>query len=373
MGVIYVHRISDFKMGGISMRNLTMFRHLCGDSALANVAIVTNMWGQVSKETGEAREAELANKDKFFKPLLERSARLLRHDNTLSSAQAIVDSLVHNPPRPLRIQKELVDEGKDVSQTAAGEELNRELAEQAKRNLQELEAVQKEMEEAIRENDGETRKELEIEQRKLQMEISRVQSESRNLATGFLRRKEEAKQESVRVAMERERELRELQLLITQNESLAAVEEDAIPRQSREVSAQRLPCEQNATRSQRVPEAPVPYPTPVPRQRHHHSQASCDGAVRGPILPSPEDAELRQMLSAVQRQYDEPPPRTDGPLTMLFNFVLPRDGSKTAQSRYPEDDYATAAPSSKGSKGGGGRGKQRHAHGGPDDSHGSTS
>lgn len=42
-GVLYFHRISDFEMGEISMRNLNMFRKLCGDGTLQNVVIVTNM------------------------------------------------------------------------------------------------------------------------------------------------------------------------------------------------------------------------------------------------------------------------------------------------------------------------------------------
>jgi hypothetical protein len=40
-GLIYVHRISDVLMGGISSRNFRMFRKLCGDDTLKNVVIVT--------------------------------------------------------------------------------------------------------------------------------------------------------------------------------------------------------------------------------------------------------------------------------------------------------------------------------------------
>ncbi|KAF7424180.1 hypothetical protein PC9H_009483 [Pleurotus ostreatus] len=31
-GVIYIYRISDFRMGGISTRNFKMFRKLCGEA-----------------------------------------------------------------------------------------------------------------------------------------------------------------------------------------------------------------------------------------------------------------------------------------------------------------------------------------------------
>ena len=144
-GVIYIHRISDFRMGGISTRNFKMFRELCGDSTLKNVVLVTNMWGEVSKEVGEAREAELAREDIFFKPVLEKGARLLRHDNTVESTQEILRSIIGNQPRSLRIQRELVDEKKDISQTAAGAELNRDLLQQAEKHRLEMIVLQDEM------------------------------------------------------------------------------------------------------------------------------------------------------------------------------------------------------------------------------------
>jgi hypothetical protein len=86
-GLIYVHRISDVRMGGISSRNFRMFRKLCGDDTLKNVVIVTNTWSEVGQAKGEMREAELKNK--FFKPALDKGAQMLRHDNTVQSAHNI--------------------------------------------------------------------------------------------------------------------------------------------------------------------------------------------------------------------------------------------------------------------------------------------
>ncbi|KAJ7476014.1 P-loop containing nucleoside triphosphate hydrolase protein [Mycena latifolia] len=199
-GVIYMHRISDVRMGGISTRNFKMFRQLCGESTLKNVVIVTNMWGEVGLEVGEAREAELASDERFFKPVLDKGARMLRHDNNAASAQAILHYLVGNQPRALRIQRELVDQGKDISQTAAGEELNRELAEQINRHKQEMVVLQKEMKEAIRAKDEETRKELEFETKKLQAEMSRVQNDSQKLASDYTAQKAELEKRMAAVA-----------------------------------------------------------------------------------------------------------------------------------------------------------------------------
>ncbi len=140
-----MHRISDFRMGGISTRNFKMFRQLCGDSTLKNVVIVTNMWSEVSKEVGEARETELASQDLFFKPVLSKGALMLRNENNKESAQNILRHIVENHPLSLQIQRELVDQKKDISQTAAGEELNRELMQQIKRHREEMRKIQEEM------------------------------------------------------------------------------------------------------------------------------------------------------------------------------------------------------------------------------------
>src|ERR1700722_840301 len=172
-------------MGGISKRNFKMFRELCGESTLKNVAIVTNMWGEVRREVGEAREAELTSEDIFFKPALDRDAQLLRHENTLASAQAILRQIINNHPLALRIQEEIVDCHMDIAKTAAGAELNRELMEQQQKHQEELRKLQNEMREAIKARDEETRKELEEESNRLKEQMRKVESESQKLASSY--------------------------------------------------------------------------------------------------------------------------------------------------------------------------------------------
>lgn len=103
------------------------------------------MWGDVSEERGIARETELATTDMFFKPVLEKGARMMRHDNTKTSARNILRAIVNNRPLSLRIQREIVDEKKDISQTAAGAELNRELLLQREKHEKEMRQLREEM------------------------------------------------------------------------------------------------------------------------------------------------------------------------------------------------------------------------------------
>lgn len=92
--MIYLHRISDSHIGQEADQNLKYFRRLCRQEALRNVVIVTTRWEEVHRATGEEREEELSSEDSFFKPELKNGARLLRHDNTPESAEAIIKAIL---------------------------------------------------------------------------------------------------------------------------------------------------------------------------------------------------------------------------------------------------------------------------------------
>ena len=201
-GVIYVHRISDNRFGGVTVRNFSLFRKLCGESTLNNVVIVTNMWKEDSRDVDEAREKELS--DRFFKPALDKGARMARHYNTAQSANDIVRRIVKNHPIVLQIQRELVDEGKDITDTAAGESLNEELQEQIRKHQIELKGLKEDMAQALAEKDEETRRELEAVKRNLEEKIEKVKEDSENMAANFAA--EKARMEAKMKEMKREAE-----------------------------------------------------------------------------------------------------------------------------------------------------------------------
>ncbi|KAF8553957.1 hypothetical protein OG21DRAFT_1485043 [Imleria badia] len=192
-GVIYMQRISDLRVGGSARRDFRMFQELCGEEAYPNVIIVTNMWGTVTAEDGNARELELATKNIFFKPILDKRAKILRHHNTKQSAHQIIQNLVDKEPVVLQIQREL-GEGIDITQTAAYKQLDKEMSDLSARHLKELEALKEEMADAERSQDEEARRELEEESRKVEAELEKVQSQAARLASDYqteLRRIEE--------------------------------------------------------------------------------------------------------------------------------------------------------------------------------------
>ena len=183
-------------MGGVATKNFKMFQKLCAGLAFRNVVVVTNMWGQVDQKVGEAREAELMNDDLFFKVILDKGAHMARHTNTASSARSIIRLILNKKPRPLHIQKELVDDGKGISQTCAGEELNKELNAQIRKHEEEMRALEEEREQAIRENDEEARREIEAESRRMEMKIAKFKSDAQRLVSSY--REEEIRLEPAR-------------------------------------------------------------------------------------------------------------------------------------------------------------------------------
>ncbi|OBZ66260.1 hypothetical protein A0H81_13767 [Grifola frondosa] len=144
-GIIYMHRITDLRVGGIARESFCLFRKTCGDDAMNNVVVVTNMWGAVEQQRGEERERELATKSLFFKDAIDRGARMLRHYNTVESAHAIIHQMLGNVPEVLKMQHEMVDEHKGSQTTEAGKSLQSELGKQAEKHQKEIRELQEEI------------------------------------------------------------------------------------------------------------------------------------------------------------------------------------------------------------------------------------
>lgn len=195
-GIIYLHRITDPKMGGVSLRNLRMFRKLCGEDALENVVVVTTRWDDVSekdRETMEKREDELMKTPgKFFEPLIDKGGKFLRHDNTEGSARRIVETFLKKSPVALQIQLEMRD-GKTLEETAAGSELAAELKKLVDKHSKEMKDLKEEMAVAIAEKDEALKKELEAERIKMQKEIAKWEEQKQALADDITAAREEAK------------------------------------------------------------------------------------------------------------------------------------------------------------------------------------
>ncbi|KAM6490514.1 hypothetical protein JOM56_013857 [Amanita muscaria] len=223
-GILYFHRISDFRMGGISTKNFRMFREL-------------------AQERREEREVELASKDFFFKPILAKGARMMRHNNTHQSAKEILQSVMENVPEAMRIQEEIVDERKTISQTAAAAEAERELREQQERHQQEMLRIQREREgtvffkslhQAIRAQEEKARQEKEAKEARIRAELVEAQ-----------RRREEAERQMREEQARLEQQMREEREAAERRAAAEATERE---RQAAEVHARILQAQAEAER-----------------------------------------------------------------------------------------------------------------------------
>lgn len=185
-GLIYVHRITDTRMGGRSQSNLRMFHKLCGDDSLKNVAIITTMWDKVRPEEGQRREQELRSGHNLFKPLLEKGAVMERYDGTRQSASNIINYLLGKESTTVQIVRELVEEQKSLEETAAGAELRgiiNALLEKHKMEICEMQEKMKcEMEEI--------RKDMMAEKKKAEMEVARLRRQLDDLKRGIIVKEE---------------------------------------------------------------------------------------------------------------------------------------------------------------------------------------
>ncbi|KAF8159706.1 P-loop containing nucleoside triphosphate hydrolase protein [Crassisporium funariophilum] len=122
-GLVYFHRISDNRMAGTPLKNLDMFKKLCGDNAFGNVILATSMWDEVDIETGIARERELA--EKYWAGMLKCGTTMGRFTGTRESAFSLLAPLIDtaNERQRVLLQEEMVDMHKMLRATSAGQSL----------------------------------------------------------------------------------------------------------------------------------------------------------------------------------------------------------------------------------------------------------
>ncbi|PCH38687.1 hypothetical protein WOLCODRAFT_136395 [Wolfiporia cocos MD-104 SS10] len=183
-GLIYMHRISDNRVGGIARENFGLFTKICGDEAMRIVSIVTTMWEFVPEQVGASRELELKQKTIFFKDAIDHGARMERHFNDEASAKMIVMSFLQTGPQTLQLQKEMVDDHKLLPETAAGTQLQIHLQNEAESYRKQLQDQRSQLSAALAAQNAahqEEVQELKEANQRLHERLSKVQLDMRKL------------------------------------------------------------------------------------------------------------------------------------------------------------------------------------------------
>lgn len=180
-GMIYLQRITDVRMGGVSIRTLSMFRDLCGSNCLRNTVIVTNMWSKPPTLVEENRERQLLDNVKFFKLFIDGHATMVRHDNTVESAHQIIRQICNNCPSALDIQLETVEQKKALPATSAGITLGSGLLEPTQGLQAFVDSLQERLKKARLEGDQAKMSELQTDLGNTVPNLVRLYNELKNL------------------------------------------------------------------------------------------------------------------------------------------------------------------------------------------------
>lgn len=149
-GIVYLHPVSDTRMGGTATTNLEMMKRLCGEHSLSAVWLATTMWRLVPAVKGAAREQELMSRDQFWGGLIHHGSSVLRHYDSEESAFAIIDRIIAKHQLvALRIQREMVEEQKTVEETDAGRYLRRNVLREQEKFRDRLDRSARELDEML--------------------------------------------------------------------------------------------------------------------------------------------------------------------------------------------------------------------------------
>jgi type I site-specific restriction-modification system R (restriction) subunit len=221
------------------------------------------MWSKVTEEEGMQRAAELASLDDFFKPALEKKARLMHHTrDTVESIHEIVRAIMENHPVPLIIQEELVNEGKDIKQTEAGQEVEKRILELMAEFERKIKEGQAAAEEARKQRDEEAMQEILEERAKNDEKLAKVREENAKHAERY----------------------KELQARLIAHEARAAADKAALEAQlAARLQAQHISVPQQANHQPQARRRPATYYTITSGKQHtiwneaHQFYATIDG------------------------------------------------------------------------------------------------
>jgi hypothetical protein len=141
-GIIYLHSINEIRMKGSARQSLDMFQQLCGPDCYKNVVLATTFWDKVTKATGIQREKELRENDQFWGLLFKEGSKIVRLTQNRAKAHEVIKLAGNHDQMVLKAQREVVDQKKKRSETAAAQRVQ-EAKRLERERLERLEAEKK--------------------------------------------------------------------------------------------------------------------------------------------------------------------------------------------------------------------------------------
>jgi hypothetical protein len=159
-GLIYMHRITDQRVAGSSLKSLRIFEKICGVENFPYVVLVTSMWNILESQNesylGERREQMLTTKEDFFGMMVAGGAQVMRDSGNRESALAIIKHIGQQRSRIVTaLQREMAGVGKTLGETGIGVFLRKEIERSRERYDIEKKEILEALEDAIRDEDDE--------------------------------------------------------------------------------------------------------------------------------------------------------------------------------------------------------------------------
>ena len=87
-GMIYLHSIQLPRLQGSAIKNIKLFRSLCGDDALRKVVLATTRWDITDPDVAEKREQQLKETNNYWGSMVAK----VREESTCSSPPFVVQN-----------------------------------------------------------------------------------------------------------------------------------------------------------------------------------------------------------------------------------------------------------------------------------------
>lgn len=118
-GIVYLHRIIDPRITGTARANMRLFKKLCGDDRLSNVALGTTFWTDIEQSVGMDRETQLLEDPQFWKPMAIQGSPAFRLDGSRATDLDVLSHITLNQKRFILQAQEEMLEGRQMHETSA--------------------------------------------------------------------------------------------------------------------------------------------------------------------------------------------------------------------------------------------------------------
>jgi hypothetical protein len=181
-GIVYLHRISDVRVGVSDARNMRLFMKLCGDESLTSVVLATTMWDCVPVESGVDRERDLQVNEGSWRTMILHGSHMFRHNARRESAAQIINYLINRrQPTIIAIQREMIDQDMILARTEAGTEVVVNIEKRIKYHEKKLEDLEPKLQNALAQRNSEEKQELQEFQAECLENIRREQENMQKL------------------------------------------------------------------------------------------------------------------------------------------------------------------------------------------------